>query len=131
MDDINKYLSKIDNPERFKRFVLRAHKEPMTFWEERLQNKLAKQYNSYKREIRSISDKYVEWGFLTVRTEKIDEKSYRVYYDLTSKGLKALKWRKIECFNPGWLSENRKWIITTIIAILALSISVIALIRTF
>ena len=64
----------------------------------RVQNKLALHNDSYYREGEIVIDKYFEWGFLIERREPIDEKPWIVCYEITPKGLKALKWRKIECF---------------------------------
>lgn len=76
-----------------------------------------------------IINTYISWGLLEEYEKEENGKKYR-YKCITTKGLKALRWRYIAPLKPEWLTVNRRYIITTSIALAALLVSIIALFRT-
>lgn len=132
----NRKLIKVDNPDAFLRFTLRGYKRNRGKFEQWKHKRLALKYKPFKDESKYVVDTYVAWGFLNkeviLLSETKDGKhSETIKYVITEKGLSALKWRIIKAFYPGWLSKDRKYAITTAIAIVAILISIIAIVRTF
>jgi len=129
-----KRLIKIYNPGAFMRYVLlyfKKDKGKLARWKH---VRAYKKYKNFGNELSYVIGTYIVWGYLEEEKNPTKTENGGCYitdkYRITSKGLRALKWRIISPFYPGWLSENRKYAITTTISVLVLLASGIALIRT-
>ncbi|MBN9301784.1 MULTISPECIES: hypothetical protein [Dysgonomonas] len=130
-----KELIRIDNPDRFLKYILWGYYKKKNFIRKYRLKRLDAKYKNFQPEIRYGIKLCVEWGFVEKNeVSRIKVSEFKEYinesYEITKKGEDALKWRIFTPFYPGWLSENRKYAITTIISIIAIIISIVALLRT-
>lgn len=134
VEELHSKLLHFEDPEELKKFVLyrsqRDKNKPGKLKHQEMSRKYAYESDKNKKAIKLIRDTYLDWGLLE-RIEKIEDGETLYYYIITKKGRKALKWKYIAPQKPDWLTERKKYAITTLIAILALILSAISLLRTF
>ncbi len=128
---LNDKLKSFEDPEDIKKFVLYCFKKDKNFVEKWRHNQRIKKYEckGNQKIFTMIINTYISWGLLEEYEKEENGKKYR-YKCITTKGLKALRWRYIAPLKPEWLTVNRRYIITTSIALAALLVSIIALFRT-
>lgn len=129
---LNDKLKSFEDPEDIKKYVLYCYKNDKNLVENWRHNQREKKYKckGYQNIFIMIVNTYISWGLLEEYEKEEDGKKGK-YKRITAKGLKALRWRYIAPLKPEWLTANRKYIITTSIAVAALLVSIIALSRTF
>lgn len=132
VEALNDKLKSFEDPEDIKRFVLYCFKKDKNFVEKWRHNQRTKKYESKDNQkvFMMLMDTYISWGLIKEYEKEEDGKKY-ICRRITAKGQKALRWRYIAPLKPEWLTANRKYIITTSIAVAALLVSIIALSRTF
>lgn len=131
VETLNDKLKNFEDPEDIKKFVLYCFKKDKNFVEKWRHNQRKKRYEckDNQKVFTIIMDTYMSWGLIEEYEKEEDGTTYR-HRRITEKGLKALRWRYIAPLKPEWLTDNRKYIITTSIALAALLVSIIAIFRT-
>lgn len=131
VEELNEKLKRFDSSEKFKKFVLMTFKKDKSKSEKKKYEKQLKEYDppghQCSKEFFEVKKCFIKWELLTMIK---DEETGKERCVLTAKGRKALKWRSVAPQKPDWLTEKNKFLITTIIAFVALMLSIVSFIRT-
>lgn len=123
-------LSSIDNPQKFMIYVLLRTKDNLSIYENHKFKKYDKKYNVYENEKMYLINLYINWGMMEIKNPVYPRPNdWKPIYELTQKGIDALKWGEIQMFEPSFWSENKKFILTWIIQFITLLLSVWAFIK--
>jgi hypothetical protein len=123
----------IDNPKKFARFVLLKHYKDRNVYLNCRYKRLNRKYSEYEHEIEYVTHVLDNWGMVKINNgievhiayTKHEYENIKHEYEITKKGINALKWSSIQMFEPKFLSDNKKFILTWIIQIVTLFLALV------